>query len=190
MSDEIIKKYLIYIVLVVLVVVGGGYYVVPAVTSFISTQEELTAKKEKVADLERQVEVALKAKQKKEDTSTVKEEKLIYESEYSSSSEMVNFSGMFETVLALAKQSGLKVKTIKFTDSPESDPIKRDHSATHKTTLLASEFVGTYTQLQNFLREIYRHQYLMGINSLEVIPYEFDKKILLINMTLNLYAKK
>lgn len=189
MNTTILTKYLPYLAIVIIAAAAAVWQGVPLVTGYISTQEEISVKKDKVADLERKVDVAKKAQQQEKEA-PAKEEKLIFQSEIKNAETDVYFNEMYETVLSLAKQTGIKVRSMKFTDAPESDPIKRDHSSSHTTTLLKSEFIGSYTQLQNFLREIYRHQYLMGINSLDIVPYEFEKKVLIIDMELILYAKK
>jgi len=156
---------------------------------YFSVKGEIKTKQESVEDVKKSIADA-QSRKAAEQNAEVKEEKQIYEPQFKSSETMVNFNGMLETVLELAKQSGLKIKTIEFKDSPESDLVKQNHAANYDTTLLVTQVIGTYTELQNFLREIYRHQYLIGIYDLKVVPYEFDKKILIIDLSLSLYSKK
>lgn len=186
---EIIKKYIAYIVLVILSIGFLFHLNLPLINSFFSTQSDIKEKKESISDLEKSVEIAKKNKIEAQAKGPL-EEKLIYEPEIKSTDTMVSFNGMLETVLELSKQSGVKVKTIEFKNIPESDPIKQNHSSTHAATLLETQLIGTYTQLQNLLRDIYRHKYLMGINSLKVVPYINDKKLLIIDLAISLYAKK
>ena len=189
--ETILKKYAIFIAIIVLIFGAGIYFVAPKISEVFSVQSELSSKKSQIKNLEQDVESAKLAKQRAESKKDEpKIEKLIYESEYKSYDSKVNFNGMLETVLALAKQAGLKVKTIEFKNVPESDPIVQNHSSEYETTLLSAQFYGTYTQFQTFMRDVYRHQYLMGIKDFKIVPYEFDKKILKIDMSLALYMKK
>lgn len=190
--EIIIKKYAIYIIVIIAAFVGGFFLVGPLVGEIMSSHSSISAKKEKINDLKNNLEQAKIAKQKAESKKEdePKATKLIYESEYNSYDKGVNFNSLLETVLQLAKQSGLKVKTIEFKDAPESDAIIQNHGSEYEVALLAAQFVGSYTQLQTFMRDVYRHQYLMGIKDFKITPYEHDKKILIVDMSLSLYMKK
>lgn len=189
--EKLIKKYIIFIGLIVAVIALGFYLVIPNISNYFSEQSSIKTKKEKINDLKKNIESAKIAKAK---TERKKEEpvitKLIYEPEYKTADSGINFNGMLETILELAKQAGLKVKTIEFKNIPESDLVIQNHASEYDATLLDAQFIGNYTQFQSFMREIYRHQYLIGINNFKIVPYEYNKKILIIDMTLSLYMKK
>ncbi len=188
---EIIKKYLIYIAVLVLIVIFALYLLIPIASGIVQKIPQIDEKKANVENLTKELELAKKAKMEKENAlSEGRVIKQIYESDIKSTDMMVNFNGMLETVLNLAKQAGLKTKTIEFKVIPEADLVKQNHSNDYDATLLIAQMYGTYTELQNFLREVYRHEYLMGIYELKITPYEADKKILIINISLSLYSKK
>ncbi len=187
----ILKKYGIFIVAIIAVLVLGIKFIIPPFETYFTAHSKVADKKEKINDLKNKIEAAKIAKQKAEaKKDEPKETKLIYESQYNSSDININLNGMLDTVLELAKQAGLKVKTIEFKSLPESDVIIQNHSAELAGSMLAAQFIGNYTQFQTFMRDIYRHQYLMGITNFKITPYEFDKKILIIDMSLSLYLKK
>ena len=50
------------------------------------------------------------------------------------------------------------------------------------------EIVSNYINLGKLIQDIYQYPYYIRINSLSVKPYEKDKKILLSNLSLRLYA--
>lgn len=185
----VIKKYFLYLVVIVLIIIFGLFKIIPLAGNSFSKGKEVKTKQETIQDLKKSIDIAQKNKATQERSST-NDEKQIYEPQFKSSDAMVNFNEMLETTLELAKESGLKIKTIEFKDIPESDIIKQNHASNYDSTLLATQLIGTYTELQNFLREIYRHQYLIGIYDLKVVPYELDKKILIIDLSLSLYSKK
>jgi len=190
--EVLFKKYILFLAIIVAAFVGGFFLVGPLVGDFMNTQSEISSKKEKIADLKNSIkqaeEAKRKAESKQEDAPVVT--KLIYESAYNSYDRNVNFNAMLESVLELSKQAGLKVKTIEFKDAPESDAVVQNHGSEYEAALLAAQFIGTYTQFQTFMRDVYRHQYLMGIKDFKIVPYEFDKKVLIVDMSLSLYMKK
>ncbi len=190
--EVLLKKYILFLAIIVAAFVGGFFLVGSLVGDFMNMQAEISSKKEKIADLKNSIkqaeEAKRKAESKQEDAPVVT--KLIYESAYNSYDRNVNFNAMLESVLELSKQAGLKVKTIEFKDTPESDAVVQNHDSEYESALLAAQFIGSYTQFQTFMRDIYRHQYLMGIKDFKIVPYEFDKKILIVDMSLSLYMKK
>lgn len=187
----ILKKYAVYILVIFVVLFLGIKFTIPQFGDYFTSNAKIKAKKEKINDLKKNIESAKLAKQRaesKKDEPTVA--KLVYESDYKAADINVKFNGMFDTILELAKQSGLKVKTIEFKPIPESDVIIQNHSSEIAGMLLESQFIGNYTQFQTFLRDVYRHQYLIGITNFKITPYPQDKKILIIDMGLSLYMKK
>lgn len=188
MNKVIIKKYVIFLAIIIATVGIGLFVNLKQIPKIFSTNVEIKSKKTVIKDLNNSIEL-IKKKQIEEMENNIKETKSVYEPEIKSGDDL-SYGGLLETILNLAKQSGLKTKTVEFKPIPESDLIKTNHSSTHNATLLTAQMAGTYTELQNFLREIYRHRYIMSINELKVSPYEFDKKILIIDISLGLYSRK
>ena len=52
------------------------------------------------------------------------------------------------------------------------------------------EMIGNYASYDNFLKEMYKHKHFLDIQSVEIVPYRKNKKVLLINFKVKLYAKK
>ena len=188
-KTELIKKYLVFILLIVVFFVIGLGIVLPILPKLITKSAEVKSKEASIKELKTQLNV-IEQNKLQEQENNIKVLKMIYEPELKSSDSMVNFNGLLETVLNQAKVNGLKTRTIEFKTIPDSDIVKQNHSGTHNSTLLTAQMVGTYTELQNFLREIYRHKYIIGINEIKITPYEKDKKILVIDLSLGLYSKK
>lgn len=189
--NNLIKKYAIFILIIIIAIVFGIKNTVPVVSGYFNSHKNIKAKQDKVEDLKKKIEAAKIAKlaeERKKDEPKIT--KMIYEPEYKAGGSNASFNGMLDTILELAKQSGLKVKTIEFKSSPESDPVIQNHGSEYEAKLLGAQFIGSYTQLQTFMRDIYKHQYLIGINDFKVVPYEFNKKVLIIDMNLTLYLKK
>ena len=189
--NNLIKKYFIFVFIIIVAIVFGIKNTVPVVSGYFDAHKNIKSRQEKINSLNKKIEEAKLAKlaeeRKKDEPKIVK---MIYEVDYKSGGSSASFNGMLDTILELAKQAGLKVKTIEFDVAPESDPIIQNHGAEYESKLLVAQFIGSYSQLQTFMRDIYKHQYLIGIQDFKIVPYEFNKKVLIIDMKLTLYLKK
>lgn len=185
---NILKKYIVNIVLVIIVFVFGIYANVSGVKDCIKNKSAVKAKKESVQTLNRDIEVL--RKNSVENQNSEPELKKIYQPQTGETDSSIAFSSMFDTIMNFAKNADIKVRTIEFANAPESDKIVQNQSASCNSTLLNTEIIGTYTELQAFLRELYRYQYLVNIQKMEIVPYEKDKKILIAKLGLVLYARK
>ena len=52
------------------------------------------------------------------------------------------------------------------------------------------EMIASYTNFDNFIKELYKHKHFLDIESFEIVPYKKNRKILLINFKLKLYSQK
>ena len=53
-----------------------------------------------------------------------------------------------------------------------------------------NQMVGDYTSYGNFLKEMYKHEHFLDIQTVEIVSYRKNKRILLINFKVKLYAQK
>ena len=70
-------------------------------------------------------------------------------------------------------------------EEPAEAPIKTDYKAYQ----VDFNFVGTYTNLNAFIKTIKDYKYLVKVRKMETYPYPENPKILLSNVSLILYAK-
>ena len=50
--------------------------------------------------------------------------------------------------------------------------------------------IANYSNYDNFLKEMYKHDHFLDIQSVEIVPYKKNKRVLLINFKVKLYAQK
>ena len=62
--------------------------------------------------------------------------------------------------------------------------------AKYNVAKLDIEMIATYKDFERFLKELYKHEHFLDISSFEIVPYQKDKKILIIKFQLKLYAQK
>mgnify|MGYP002869960526 CR=1 FL=1 len=96
---------------------------------------------------------------------------------------------MFENILANITNSGLRIRSIDYNYSPTEDAILEASIPGYNACELSFVTVGTYTQLQTFLKNIAKETYLTGINEIYLEPYDKDKTILISRFKVRLYTR-
>ena len=99
-------------------------------------------------------------------------------------------AGEFTEILELIRANKIKVRSIKYDYDPKDDNFVKGAGASYNVARLNMEMVGNYINYDNFLKELYKHEHFLDIQSVEIVPYRKNKRILLINFKLKLYSKK
>ena len=73
---------------------------------------------------------------------------------------------------------------------PVYDEFVKGAGAKVSACQVTLQLVATYKNFENFMRDLYKHEHFLDISKIEIIPYEKNKTILLINCKISLYAKK
>lgn len=99
-------------------------------------------------------------------------------------------AGEFTEVLELIRANKIKVRAIKYDYDPQDDVFVQSSAGSYNVARLHMEMIATYSNYDSFLKELYKHEHFLDIQSVEVVPYRKNKQILLINFKMKLYAKK
>ena len=191
--EKFLKENIIYILVVALVFFGGIYGVYYFGTQTVSNirdskdkQELLKSKQEQLDNLKRQKMEAEKPKEKKKESQSGK---IIYEVLGQQFSAEASFGIMFDNVLAHMTNSGLRIRSIDYNYSPSNDKIADANIPGYNACELSFVAVSTYTQLQTFLKNIAKENYLTSISEIYLEPYDKDKTILISRFKIRLYTK-
>ena len=103
---------------------------------------------------------------------------------------MTDFSPLFENIITMIKQNGLRMKSIKYTVSPQDDNLTKKGGTTYNGCKVDFELVGYYPQFTAFLNELSLYPYFVNIAKFEVKPYQYDKRILISNLSIVFYSKR
>ena len=195
MDSEKLKQFIIPIALIVLIFVGLGYTgskIYENYQSYTAANEEVAQKtatvQEKQAKIDKykRKEQEEKAKEKKKKNS----EKPFYKPVMSGLDTEAVIAGEFAEVLQLVRANQIKVRSIKYDYDPKDDAFVSGAGSQYNVARLNMEMVGNYSNYDNFLKEMYKHEHFLDIQTAEIVPYKKNKKILLINFKVKLYAKK
>lgn len=99
-------------------------------------------------------------------------------------------AGEFAEILELIRANTIKTRSISFEYNPKRDTFVQGAPTQFNVAALEMNMVATYKNFENFLKDLYKHDHFLEITSVEVEPYEKDKKVLLIKFNMKLFAKK
>ena len=97
-------------------------------------------------------------------------------------------AGEFAEILQLIRANRIKVRSIKYDYDPQDDNFVKNAGSTYKFARLNMEMIANYMNFNNFMKELYKHEHFLDIQSVEIVPYRKNKQILLINFKLKLYS--
>lgn len=190
------KKYkdiILWTVLILLVLIVLLIQTKPQVGQIIRTEKSIKEKTVQLADLQRQLDTlkqneANEANEQKPETP--KEMKNIYKPETASTEAESSFTVLFDDVIDMAKYNGIKVYSIEYVYNPAEDDFVKNAAAQYNVCQLNMQLVSDYSDLESFLRELYKYPYLVNVEKLEITPYPKNKKILITALQIKLYASK
>lgn len=134
---------------------------------------------------------ALKAQQELQNRQkkVVKDGKVVFDAPDMKFSPDASFAPLFELVLTIAQQSGIRIRAIDYDYAPQEDMIFAAKIDGYNVCELNMVAVGTYTEFQTFFKSIMKEQYLTNLAEVELTPWEKDKKVLIAKIKLRLYTR-
>ena len=116
--------------------------------------------------------------------------KPFYKQDVPQNDSIAAFGGMFEDMVDYIKINGLLLRSIEYNIKPEADLIYKNFATTYNVCEIKLFIIGTYPQLKGFLKDVEMYPYFISVSQLNIVPYESNKKFLLVNMSINLYSKR
>ena len=195
MDSDKLKQFLIPIFLVVLTIAGVVMLAPKVVENFqgyTSVKAEIETKnttiKEKQAKLEEYKRKEQEEKAKEQ--ANVQSGKPFYKPVMSGLDTEAVIAGEFAEILQLVRVNKIKVRSIKYDYDPQDDAFVQGAGDKYNVARLNMEMIANYGNYDNFLKELYKHEHFLDIQSAEIVPYKKNKRVLLINFKVKLYAKK
>lgn len=186
------KQFKIAIIVAILAIAGFIYVlvtIIPQIQNINNIQNEYTTQSSALSDAERKLEDLRQAanKQKEEDSNLAKG--FFRSIEQGLDTEAV-ISDEFGEILQLMRENKIKTRSIKYDYDPQDDNFVKNVSEKYHVCKVTAEMIASYTDFENFLRNLYKHEHFLDIMEIEILPYEKNKRILLINIKFKLYAQK
>lgn len=195
MNNEKLKQFLIPLLIVIAtfaLAIFIGMKLFNNITEMIdlrgqitTKEQELTEKKNKLEELKKQ-----EAEEARKLAESASKSKPFYKPAASGMNTEAIIAGEFTEILELVRANRIKVRTIKYEYNPSDDAFVKGAGNKYKAARLNMEMIANYTSYNNFLKELYKHDHFLDIQSVEIVPYRKNKQILLINFKLKLYSQE
>ena len=186
---SLIKRYFLYIILILIVVFAGIYYTLPELKKIIPSRSIVVEKQANVDQLQMQVDEFKKRNQMLQERGRHLDRQ-VYKPEYNTTSPIVALSSVMEDITKFLEFNNLRIISINYTENPSDDILVQNDPIKYNVCSVDLSLVGTYNNLQGFLKDIFKYPYLLNIVKLEVTPYYANKTLLIINIKINLYSSK
>lgn len=195
MDSEKLKPFLVPIVLLLATLGGVGYLgpqVVTNVQSYMATKQEIETKKATLQEKQTKLDGYKKkeAEEKAKEQESKNSDKPFYKPIESGMDTEAVIAGEFNEILQLIRANQIKVRSIKYDYDPSDDNFVSGAGAKYNVARLNMEMIGNYSNYDNFLKEMYKHEHFLDLQSVEIVPYKKNKRVLLINFKVKLYAQK
>ena len=152
-----------------------------AIQSEIKTQEaNLKKKQEQKSNVEKKLQRLI-------DTNQKTQKKIFAPVETDLGDDSLFFT-LYNDVIEMIHSNSVKIKKMDYVYNPDDDLFVKHGKDVYFVCDINLELVSNYVNLGKLIQSIYQYPYYVKINSVEVNPYKKDKKILLTNMSLRLYA--
>ena len=184
------KKYTgvaVFAVLVVLLIFGLVSWIKPKVDTIQGLTLDIENQQSEYANVKKKLDT-VKQRIKRIKESIVTAQKKVYSPIESNLGNETLFFTLYNDVVEMLHTNSIKIKSIDYAYNPTSDNFVSLGKDMYFVCDINIEAVSNYTNLGKLIQDIYQYPYYIRINSIEVKPYPRDKKILISNISLRLYA--
>lgn len=163
--------------------------VIPEVKKIPDLNNQIKTQTDTLEDSKRQLEELKLAKVKKEQES---EDllKAFFKPEETGLDSETAMGLEFGEILSSLRQNKIKTRSVKYDYDPADDNFVKNVGNLYHACKIDMELIGSYRNLENFLRDLYKHPHFLEISKIEIIPYNKNKRILIANMQIKLYTQK
>ncbi len=162
---------------------------VPEIQKTIQIQEDTKAKSGELADAERKL-TELKAAAEKRDEQDSSVLQMFFKPVSEGLDTEAAISDEFGEILQLLRDNKVKTRSVKYDYDPQDDNFVKNAANKYHVCRVSAEMIASYSDFANFVRELYKHEHFLDISKIEIVPYQKNKRILLISFQIKLYAQR
>lgn len=164
--------------------------IIPQIEKVAKIQKNTRTQSSSLADMERRLENLKKTEEEKEDTSNLIKE--FFKPINGGVDTETAIADEFEEILQIMRDNKIKTRSIKYEyeDALQDDNFVKFAANRYHVCRVTADMIGSYQALENFLRDLYKHEHFLDISKIEIVPYQKNKRILLANIQLKLYAER
>ena len=184
------KESLMYLAGIIVVAVFLFQKIQPEFTRTIDLYKQVGQQKDVAAGISKQLSVAKEKVERKKKMRLLDDmtKKVYSPAEGVSLDADSAFSVLLDDIIEISRKNHIKTHSIQSTLNPSEDVFVKCDKEHFSAYQLDMKIVSDYSDFEGFIRELYAYNYLININNIEIYPYQKNKRILLINLTLTLYS--
>ena len=188
--DKLSRWYgvIIFFLIVAAAVYFGGQQVLQVVNEMSNGKTQLESVQSQL-EQKRSAKAQMEAKLKQLKYAATNIQKKIYSPIDADLGNDSLFFTLYSDMIEMVHSNSIKIKAMKYVYNPEDDSFVKAGGGTYFVCDINMELVSNYTNLGKLIQDIYQYPYYIKINSFDVKPYEKDKKILISNLSVRLYAR-
>ena len=172
-----------------LVFIGMIAKTIPSVNNIFEIQNNYKSQSDALADAERKL-AELKAEALKQESEDESIFSMFFKPVNNGLDTEAAISDEFGEILQLIRDNKIKARSVKYDYDPQDDNFVKNVGSKYHVCRVTAEMIASYANFAGFLRELYKHEHFLDISSIEIVPYQKNKRILLINLQFKLYAQK
>lgn len=162
---------------------------VPEVQKIMQLQTDYKAQSASLADSERKLQ-DLKDAEARKNADSKNILKMFFKPISEGLDTEAAISDEFGEILQLIRDNKIKTRSVKYDYDPQDDNFVKNASNRYHVCRVSAEMIASYANFANFLRELYKHEHFLEISKIEIVPYQKNKRILLVSLQIKLYAQK
>lgn len=184
------KESLMYLAGIIVVAVFLFQKIQPEFTRTIDLYKQVGQQKDVAAGISKQLSVAKEKVERKKKMRLLDDmtKKVYSPAEGVSLDADSAFSVLLDDIIEISRKNHIKTHSIQSTLNPSEDVLVKGDKEHFSAYQLDMKIVSDYSDFEGFIRDLYAYNYLININNIEIYPYQKNKRILLINLTLTLYS--
>lgn len=173
---------------VAFVLIYASYNMIVPKVDELSSASSRIEQKQTILNAKLKEKTIVEGKIRKIKDSVTSSQKKIYSPLESDLGNDTLFFTLYNDMLEMVHANSIKIKSIKYVYNPPEDSFVKFGKDVYFVCDVNMELVSNYVNLGKLVQDLYQYPYYIKINQLDVKPYAKDKKILLSNLSLRLYA--
>ena len=162
---------------------------VPEIQKIVQIQEDTKNKSNDLADAERKL-TELKAAAERKDEQDFSVLQMFFKPVSEGLDTEAAISDEFGEILQLLRDNKVKTRSVNYDYDPQDDNFVKNAANKYHVCRITAEMIANYADFANFVRELYKHEHFLDISKIEIVPYQKNKRILLISFQIKLYAQR
>lgn len=187
--QDMLKEQIVFLlipVIVLVLLIGGGGYGIFLTFSNIGNYNNNSKQVQELTDKKQNLEAQLQQQKDEELDPNIKK---IYKLEGMKFGPEASFAPLFDNVLTVAKESGIRIRSVEYNMQPEKDPIFAAKIPGYNVCELETTIVGKYSEIQTFFKTLLSEKYLINLAQIEIVSWQRDKSVLIANLKIRFYTK-